>query len=394
MDVKRFLELIQREFKLFFNNKVLLMLFLGAPVLYGVLVGHVYQQGKVTEMPVIVVDEDNSPLSSSFIDMLSDNESIRVAKVLPSLFDSKDIAIQYDATTIVHIPKGFASGVQQSRLPEVTVFVDGANTLTSNTALMAVNVCAMTLKAGIQIQGQMKRGVPAKVAAQQYEPFKTTIVKQNIRSGNYLYFMLPGVLITVLQQVLLLGLALSFSSEFEGNTFADLVKKVSNPIGLILVKILPYVLMSIGILLLYWAFGKYYRMPLQADFGRFVLCTLVFLLAVCFIGVLVSMVLPSQLKSTEVLMVVATPAFILSGFTWPSSLMPGWVQGIANVIPSTHYLRIFRLLFIQHAENYHTNKPLIALTIIMIISFVLAVAVLWWKIRKLKPADKLKEVKV
>ncbi|WP_293956760.1 MULTISPECIES: ABC transporter permease [unclassified Sphingobacterium] len=382
--MKKFIELIQREFKLFFNNKVLLMLFLGAPVLYGILVGHVYQQGKVTEMPIIVVDEDNSPLSSSFIDMLSDNESIEVARVLPSLFDSKDIAMQYEATTIVHIPKGFASGVQQGRLPEMTVFVDGANTLTSNTAMMAVNVCASTLKAGIQIQAQMKRGVPAKIAAQQYEPFKTTFVKQNIRSGNYLYFMLPGVLITVLQQVLLLGLALSFSSEFEGNTFPDLVRKIGNPIGLILVKIFPYILMSVGILVLYWGFGQYYRMPLQADFGRFVLCTFVFLLAVCFIGVLVSILLPSQLKSTEVLMVIATPAFILSGFTWPSSLMPEWVQAIANVIPSTHYLRIFRLLFIQHAENYHTNKALVSLTIIMIISFTLAVVILWMKIRKIK----------
>ena len=386
--MKKFLELIQREFKLFFNNKVLLMLFLGAPVLYGVLVGHVYQQGKVTQMPIIVVDEDHSPLSSSFIDMLSDNESIEVARVLPSLFDSKDIAMQYEATTIVHIPKGFASGVQQGRLPEMTVFVDGANTLTSNTAMMAVNVCASTLKAGIQIQAQMKRGVPAKVAAQQYEPFKTTFVKQNIRSGNYLYFMLPGVLITVLQQVLLLGLALSFSSEFEGNTFPELVKKIANPVGLILVKILPYVLMSVGILLLYWGFGQYYRMPLHADFGRFVLCTVVFLLAVCFIGVLVSILLPSQLKSTEVLMVIATPAFILSGFTWPSSLMPEWVQAIANVIPSTHYLRIFRMMFIQHAENYHTDKALIALTTIMVISFILATVVLWLKIRKIKKQEK------
>lgn len=386
--MKKFLELIQREFKLFFNNKVLLMLFLGAPVLYGVLVGHVYQQGKVTQMPIIVVDEDHSPLSSSFIDMLSDNESIEVARVLPSLFDSKDIAMQYEATTIVHIPKGFASGVQQGRLPEMTVFVDGANTLTSNTAMMAVNVCASTLKAGIQIQAQMKRGVPAKVAAQQYEPFKTTFVKQNIRSGNYLYFMLPGVLITVLQQVLLLGLALSFSSEFEGNTFPELVKKIANPVGLILVKILPYMLMSVGILLLYWGFGQYYRMPLHADFGRFVLCTVVFLLAVCFIGVLVSILLPSQLKSTEVLMVIATPAFILSGFTWPSSLMPEWVQAIANVIPSTHYLRIFRMMFIQHAENYHTDKALIALTTIMVISFILATVVLWLKIRKIKKQEK------
>ncbi|PRD55866.1 ABC transporter permease [Sphingobacterium gobiense] len=380
--MKKFIELIQREFKLFFNNSVLMMLFIGAPILYGVLIGHVYQQGKVTEMPIIVVDEDNSPMSATFVDMMNDNESIKVVRMLPSLFDSKEIAIEHDATVIVHIPKGFAAGVQQKRVPAVTIFVDGSNTLTSNTAAMAVNVCAMTLKAGVQIETQMKQGVPAKIAAEQYEPFKTTMVRQNIRSGNYLYFMLPGVLIIVLQQVLLLGLALSFSSEFENGTFVELAEKIRNPVGLIFVKITPYILMSIGILILYWGFGKWYEMPLHADFWWFVLCTFVFMLAVCFIGVLVSIVLPSQLKATEILMVIATPAFILSGFTWPSSLMPAWVQLIADVIPSTHYLRIFRVMFIQHGENYHTYSDLIAMAIIAAVCFIIATVVLAVKIRK------------
>jgi len=380
--VKKFIKLIQREFKLFFNNSVLMMLFIGAPILYGVLIGHVYQQGKVTEMPILVVDEDNSPLSATFVDMMNDNENIKVIRMLPSLFDSKETAIEHDATVIVHIPKGFAAGVQQKRVPEVTIFVDGSNTLTSNTAAMAVNVCAMTLKAGVQIETQMKQGVPAKIASEQYEPFKTTLVRQNIRSGNYLYFMLPGVLIIVLQQVLLLGLALSFSSEFENGTFVELAQKMRNPVGLILVKIIPYVLMSIGILVLYWGFGKWYNMPLHTDFWWFALCTFVFILAVCFIGILVSIVLPSQLKATEILMVIATPAFILSGFTWPSSLMPTWVQFIADVIPSTHYLRIFRVMFIQHGENYHTYNGLIAMAIIAVICFIVATIVLAMKIRK------------
>ncbi|QBQ43050.1 ABC transporter permease [Sphingobacterium psychroaquaticum] len=382
--MKTLLELIGREFTLFYKNKVLLVLFLGAPILYGVLIGHVYQQGKVTQMPIVVVNEDNGPMSQTFIDMLRDNESIRVAQILPSLFSSKDVALTHEATTIVHIPRDFSSGIQQNRLPELTLFVDGSNTLTSNTAMMAVNVCAMTMKAGIQIQSQMKKGVPAYIATQQYEPFKTTIVKQNIRSGNYLYFMLPGVLITVLQQVLLLALALTFSSEFENNTFGNLVAKMPNVFGLIIVKVVPYMLMSVGIIALYWGFGKYYKMPLHADFWWFTLCTFVFILAVCFIGILVSAVLPSQLKATEVLMVIATPAFILSGFTWPASLMPTWVQWIANVIPSTHYLRIFRLMFIQHGENYHTDKALIALSIIAIVSFILVVIVLAWKMKKVK----------
>ncbi len=382
--MKLFINLIGREFKLFYANKVLLVLFLGAPILYGILIGHVYQQGKVTQIPIVVVDEDNGPLSATFIDMLVDNESIKIACVLSSMFYSKDIAIQNDATTIVHIPKGFSARVQQSQLPEMTIFVDGSNTLTSNTALMAVNLCAMTMKAGIQIQTQMKRGVPAAVAAQQYEPFRTTIVKQHIRSGNYLYFMLPGVLIIVLQQVLLLAMALSFSAEYENGTFENLIKKTTNPIVLIFAKVVPYVLMSAGILVLYWGFGLYYRMPLEADFCIFFLSTVVFIFAVCFVGILVSAVLPSQLKSTEVLMVIATPAFIISGFTWPSSLMPNWVQAIASVIPSTHYLRVFRMLFIQHAESRHTLQPLLYMAIIALLCFVISLVAIAAKVKKTK----------
>jgi ABC-2 type transport system permease protein len=60
----------------------------------------------------------------------------------------------------------------------------------------------------------------------------------------------------------------------------------------------------------------------------------VFVISVSFIGVLVSILVPNQLKATEILMVIATPSFILSGFTWPLSQMPVWVQAISNVILS------------------------------------------------------------
>lgn len=359
-----------------------MMLFLGAPVLYAVLIGSVYQKGKVVEMPIVVVNEDSGPMSETFIDMLNDNESVHIARILPSLFNSKDVAIDHEATTIVHIPRNFSADVQQSRLPEITIFVDGANTLTSNTAMMAVNIVATTMKAGVLIQSQMKKGVPEYIASQQFEPFKTTIVRQNIRSGNYLYFMLPGVLITVLQQVLLLGLALSFSTEFEKNTFGELVNRMSNPFGLILVKVLPYLLMSVGILVFYWLMSFYYKVPLHTDFWWFILCTFVFILAASLIGILVSIAIPSQLKATEILMVVATPAFILSGFTWPSSLMPSWVQWIADAIPTTHYLRIYRMLFVQQADLYHTYRPLIILSIICAICLSFSVLLLFIKMRK------------
>ena len=382
--MKKFIQLIKREFRLFFNNKVLRILFIGAPILYGVLIGAVYQKGKITDLPIIVVDQDNSPMSTKFIDMLAENESVEVVEVLPSMFGVKDKAIDLDATVIVDIPNRFAADIQQNRLPEISLFVDASNTLTSNTALMAVNTVAMTMKAGIQIESQMKKGVPEYVATQNYEPFKTTIIKQSIRSGNYLYFMLPGVLLTVFQQVLLLGLALTFASEYEKGTFTELVEKMPNALGMLAVKIIPYLLMSVGIILMYWGFSRYYNMIIGGALGAFALSTIVFILAVCGIGVLVSIVLPDQLKATEVLMVVATPSFILSGFTWPLSQMPVWVQTIADLIPLTHYLKIFRLLYLNQAGISHIYQPLIAMGIIAVVCLTLSAIILYFKIRKTK----------
>lgn len=382
--MRTFLSLLKREFQLFFQNKVLLMLFLGAPVLYGVLVGAVYQKGKVTDLPIIVVDEDRSPLSQQLITMFNESEVIYVAAILPDAFNAKQEALNKEATVVVQIPKNFDADVNYNRPTELTFFVNASNTLTSNYASMAANVCAATLKAGIQIKAQQKKGVPEYIATQQYEPFKTTIIRQNIKSGNYLYFMLPGVLLTVLQQVMMLALALSFASEFEKGTFANLVSKSSNVLLLIFVKIAPYLIMSVGIYILYYGFSIFYRMPLEVHMGPFLLGSLLFLLAVSFIGILVSILIPSQLKATEILMVIATPSFILSGFTWPLSQMPDWVVHISKLIPLTHYLEIFRVLVIEHGTVANVRSSIIALAVTSVICLILSFVLLSLKVRKLK----------
>jgi ABC-2 type transport system permease protein len=382
--MKNFVSLIKREFQLFFQNKVLMVLFLGAPIMYGILVGSVYKKGTVTDIPIIVVDEDQSPLSRQLIDMFNENEVIYVASVLPDNFNSRVEALRKEATVVVTIPKNFSSNINYNRPTELTLFVNTSNTVTSNYAMMAANICAGTLKAGIQIKSLEKKGVPAYAAAQQYEPFKTTIIKQNFRSGNYLYFMLPGVLLTVFQQVMMLGLALSFASEFENGTFKDLVSRTKNVFELLLVKITPYLLMSIFIYALYYGFSILYRMPIEIKGFAFWGSTILFLLSVSFLGTLVSIAIPTQLKATEILMVIATPSFILSGFTWPLSQMPAWVVSIANCIPLTHYLQIFRTLVIEKGNADLILDSIIGLASITLATSVLSILLLQYKIHKMK----------
>jgi ABC-2 type transport system permease protein len=377
--MRHFSTLINREFKMFWQNKVLRLLFIGAPLLYGILLGYVYGKGKVTDLPIIVVDEDRSEMSSKAIQMFEDNEVLNIASLLYDQNNLSQIAIEKEATCVVIIPKGFEKMVLTKKYPEVVTIVNASNVLTANYASSALQLCLGTLKVGVQMETLRKLGTPEPLIGSQYEPFKTTFIKKYNRSTNYMYFLWPGVLAAVLQQVLLLGLALSFAAEFEHGTFKRLVQKCPSMFKLIWVKIIPYMIMSFGLWILFWLFTLWFRIPLYENLFPLTIIAGIFVLVVSFMGILVSIVVPSQLKATEILMVIATPSFILSGFTWPLSQMPVWVQGIANVIPLTHFLRAFRILIIEDGSFSQTFGAISNLLIIGSICGVLSYIALYYK---------------
>lgn len=377
--MQNFFSLLKREFRLFWSNKVLRLLFIGAPILYGVLLGYIYGKGKVTDLPIIIIDQDRSELSSKAIQMFEDNEVLHIASILYDQNNLSQIAIEKEATCVVIIPKDFEKMTLTKKYPEITTIVNTSNVLTANYASTAIQVCLGTMKAGVQIETLRKQGVPENLLASQYEPFKTTFIKKYNRSTNYMYFLWPGVLATVLQQVLLLGLALSFASEFENGTFKDLVKRCPSLLNLLAVKIIPYMIMSFGIWIIYWLFTLWFRLPFYENLLPLTFIAGIFVLSVSFIGILVSILVPSQLKATEILMVIATPSFILSGFTWPLSQMPQAVQAIANVIPLTHFLKAFRILIIENGSFSQTTKPIWNMVIIGIVCFVAAYIALHFK---------------
>ncbi|MGL2994706.1 ABC transporter permease [Flavobacterium sp. TSSA_36] len=355
------------------------MLFIGAPLLYAILLGYVYSKGKATDLAIVVVDLDQSEMSAKAIEMFNDDEVLTIKAVLYDKNNLSKIAVDNGANCVVIIPKDFQKDVLTKRYPEIITFVNTANILTANFSSNAIQVCLGTLKVGVQYETLRKQGVPEKLLASQYEPFKTTFIKKFNRSSNYLYYLWPGVLSAVLQQVMLLALALSFASEFENGTFRILVDQCPSIIKMMSIKIIPYLIMSFGVWLLYWMFTFYFNIPFFENLWELTFVAGVFVISVSFIGILVSILIPSQLKATEILMVIATPSFILSGFSWPLSQMPGWIQGIANVIPLTHFLNAFRILIIENGTLGQTYASIKGMIIIGAVCAILAFIALYFK---------------
>lgn len=361
--MRTFFQLIKREFRLFWGNSVLRLLFIGAPVLYGILFGFVYQKGKVTDLNILVVDHDNTPLSNRLIDMLEDNEVLHVVEVKPDRVDLKRHLIAVDGQAVVVIPDRFEADILQNRPPEIDVSINLANILTANYASRAIQLVLGSLNAGLEMEALRKRGTPDHAVAGKYESFGTNYVRLYNRSSNYMSFLWPGMLATIVQQVMLLALALSFAQEYERGTFqTELLTATRSPLKAILVKCMPYWLMMIPIGLFFCGLQHYFRVPLAPQqLGPALLLATLFIASAAFMGVLVSILVPSQLKATEILMVVATPSFVLSGFTWPLSQMPGWIAALADVIPLTHFLNGYRILLAQDGSLADISRSLVLL---------------------------------
>ncbi|WP_292009342.1 ABC transporter permease [Chryseobacterium sp.] len=390
--MKEFFRLLKREFKVFLGNSTLRTVFFLAPFVYATLLGLVYKSGKVENTPVLVVDKDNTPLSRQLTEMLEDNKSIKVIRFIQEPLSIKDEVIRYEAAAVVMIPSRFEADMLQKKYPELNVYINTGNVLTANFASKALQLTIGTFSAGASIKALQKMGMPATQAATQYEPFKANYITLFNTAGNYLIFMWPAMLAVVLQQIILLAMAVSFAAEFQGETFVKEYYKMRRwAFPTMLIKVIPIWIFSILIVLMYYFMHMIFKVPMPEGVFNFTILTAVFVGSVSFMGVFVSILVPDALKATQILMVIASPAFIISGYTWPLNAMPAAVQFIANIIPLTPFLKAFKILLIQKGSVELTFPYLkhlgILLLVYLILGWIALKIKLWLIFHYVKPVN-------
>ena len=355
--MKQLRYLLKREFKLFFTNKTMLSVFFIAPIFYALLMGFTYEKGKVTNIPVIVVNHDKTPLSNQVVDMLDDNQAIKVLNYVDEPANVKDEVIKTEAGAVVIIPERFEANMLQKKYPEINVYINTSNVLTANFASKAIQLTLGTFSAGAEMKALQKKGMNSEQAKASIEPFKANYITLFNTTSNYLIFMWPALMAVVLQQVILLAMAVTFSEEFKRDSFVkDFAGKHKYAVLVMAIKCLPVWIFSNFNILIFYLCSIYFKIPVPENVWNFFLITAIFVVAATNLGVLVSILVPDALKATQILMVIASPAFIISGFTWPTYAMPEFIANFTKIIPLTPYLEALKIMVVQHGSDFLTRK--------------------------------------
>lgn len=378
--MKKFMKQLGIEFKRIFSNGVLLAIFFGAPLLYGLLFGYVYQQAKVVDLPIVIVDQDNSPLTDKIIEGFEDNEVLLVKDVRSTSGNLLAEMPREQYAAVITFPSNFEADILQKRYPEVRVDLNMVNILNANTASTNIQSVLMTLNAGMEIEGLQKQGLHPNQALNSFESFKVNYNKLYNSAGNYVTFMLPGLLATIMQQIIFLAMALVFARDFEDGYFGKLAQEHKWATYHLFLKSVPFLLMLPVMWYLVSLFIPYFKIDAFIYNEPMLVLTALLTLASMFIGMLFSIAIPSQLKATELLMVISTPAFVLSGFTWPSLAIPDTITNVAQYIPLTQYLNGFRKVGFYGGDMASIQPEIHMLSMIIVVTLLAMLALLQFKI--------------
>lgn len=373
--MKKIISVAKREFRLFFSNKIMLGLYLGGPILYGLLFGYVYNKGKLTGLPVVVVNNDNSPTSSQLIDMLSETDMLKVTTVRYQNIDADSLFLNENAYAVVVIPYDFEAAIMRGDYPELNTYINNTNLLPANYVARSVMTAVGTLNV-----------IKTRMAGKKNEAFHANLLRMFNPASNYFFFIWPSYLAIILQSVVMVVLALSFASEQETGSLLLVYRQSGNSaLTMMLGKGIPYLLLSAVLLCIYGLYFRLFRQPYPSQMMPVLLVSFIFIAANCFMGMAGGLLFRSQLRSLQFLMVLSMPVYISSGFSWPYEQGGCAAQLFSAIFPFMPFVNGLRILLIERG-TLHEIKDYINMQLLQLaIYFAIAYLLLRWNLKSKLP---------
>ena len=331
------------ELRQVLRDEGVLLFCIVVPIVYPLLYSWVYNNENIHEVPVAVVDQSHSQLSRQFIRMCDASPDVHVAYYAVDLDDAQSLVSRQIVKGIYLIPEDFATRVNRLEQSTISVYCDMALMLTYKAIYQTAMAVSQKMGAGIQTKLAGKYTKHEEVI--NASPLDVEEVAMFNPQAGYGTAILPAVLLLIIQQTLALGIGLAAGTARERNRYGDLVpihpsyggvgRIVS---GKALCYLMVYAVMSTYLVLVVPKFFSFIHIAAWQDL---LLMMIPYVLACVFFGLTVSCLVRYRENVILLMVFVSLPLLFLTGVSWPQSSIPGYLQGVSWLFPSTFGVRAY-----------------------------------------------------
>lgn len=355
------------EMKMCIKDEGVLIFFILVPLAYPLLYSWIYNNEVVRDVPVAVVDLSHSAQSREYIRLFNASADTRVAYYCNNMAEAKDLMGRQKVNGVLHFPADFALKLNRGEQTSVGVYCDMSLMLTYKAIYMTSMNVASAINAGIQIEGSSITATTERDEEVTTKPLDFEEVPIFNSTEGYGNSILPGVLIIIIQQTLLLGIGLSAGTAREKNRYKSLVSLRTHKNGLFRIvggKALCYLMVySVMTAYLVLLVPKFFGFTTIASGSDLIGLLFPFLLACIFFGMFVSCLIRYRENVMLIVVFTSVPFLFLTGISWPVASIPGFWQGVSWLFPSTFGVRGFLTLSSMGGVLADVKVPYIALWI-------------------------------
>lgn len=339
----RLMSLIRKEFIQIWRDPRTLLLVIAIPVTQILLMGYAATTD-VRNIPMAVLDQDRGASARKLLDAYRAADYFQIVLEVDSEDELRETIDDGDAKVGLIISPDYSRRLTGEGSANAVFVLDGSDPTIASTSLSAAKLIAQAYATQVLLDQSARFSISAVPKA----PLELhTQVWYNPDMIDA-YFMVPGVIGTILYALTSTLTATAVVRERERGTIEQLIVTPIRPWELVVGKILPYVFLALINTLEVLAIGSLlFHVPIRSNLSLILLLSGLFLLSGLGVGLLVSTISNTQQEAMLGAFFTYLPSIFLSGFFFPIEAMPKVLQWISTIIPLRYYLVVIRSLLIK-----------------------------------------------
>ena len=318
---------LRAEFRGIFGDRQVRLIILAALVIYALVYPYPYRAELLRDVPVVLVDLDRSTSSAELARRVDASEAVGLRHDAPDMITATRLVQERRAYGVLLIPEGFERALLRGSQSPVALYADASYFLMYQRVMQGAAVPLRQMGAEVEMGRLIAQGTAPDVALAQVSPAAQVEVPLFNPAAGYATYVLPAAFVLIVQQTMLMGLALVATRRGQGQ---------GHPVWLVLGRMAAWVAVYALLLPTYLiVLPALYGLPNLGDVAAVLMLGLPFVLATGLLAQCIAALFRHGEVVQVVLLAVGLPFFFLSGFAWPVEAIPAHLNWIAQIIPST-----------------------------------------------------------
>ena len=370
----------KREFKILRVNHIYFFSMVVFPLLALVFFTSLMDEGLPEDMPVGIVDLDNTSTSRGLIRRLDAFQSSQVVARYPSVSEARRAIQENQIYAFLYIPKGTTDDLLSGRRPKISYYYNMASVMSGSLLMKDLKTISNLGSAAVGQATMRAKGYTPQQIQAFLQPVRVDLHQIANPWTNYNVYLSTVLVPGIMMLFMFLISAYSLGMELKFGRGKEWLAKADNRIVVaILGKFLPQALVFLTLIFFYDVYlYRVLHFPYEGSVWMMILLSLLEVFGSIGFGIFAFGLFPSLRMSMSVCSLWAVLSFSLAGSAFPVMGMDTPIQALTWLFPLRHYYMLYQI-------TVFNNYPLIDawFHLVALVGFTLLP---WFVILKIKNA--------